>query len=142
MTHTLPSITEAKAQARRLRKELLEQGNEVSHSRALELVARQYGFRDWNTLHAAIGNRPPETWTPGGRVRGTYLAQPFDATVIAVEMLRPGWFRLVLDLDEAVDVVSFDSFSNFRRRISGVIGPAGTTRERTSNGEPHLRLEI
>jgi len=31
-------------------------------------------------------------------------------------MTRPGWFRLAVDLVEAVDVLTFDSFSNFRKR--------------------------
>ncbi len=138
----LPTTAEAKDQARRIRAALGDQGTEIGHARALELVAHQHGFRDWNTFHAAIGNRPPDGWRPGGRVRGAYLSQPFEATVVAVEMLRPGWFRLVLDLDEAVDVVSFESFSNFRKRVRGVVGPEGTSRECTSDGAPHLRLEI
>ena len=140
MTRHLPSVAEAKEQAKRLRAKLAEQGTTVSHANALELVAHNNGFRDWNTFHAAMGNRSPEDWAAGGRVRGRYLSQPFEATVIAVEMVRPGWFRLTLDLDEAVDVVTFDSFSNFRKRIRAVVGPAGTSRERTSDGTPHLEL--
>lgn len=142
MSHQLPTAAEAKDQAQRLRAQLADQGTHIVHGNALELVARQYGFRDWNTFHAAIGNRPPSGWTPGGRVQGSYLSQPFEATVVAVEMLRPGWFRLVLELDVAVDVVTFDSFSNFRKRIRGVVGPAGASRERTSDGIPHLQLNI
>jgi catechol 2,3-dioxygenase-like lactoylglutathione lyase family enzyme len=38
-----------------LRSSLAEQGIEVTHSRALEMVATQLGFRDWNTLAAEIG---------------------------------------------------------------------------------------
>jgi hypothetical protein len=30
-------------------------GDAISHSRALELIAAQFGFNDWNTLHAAAG---------------------------------------------------------------------------------------
>jgi hypothetical protein len=45
-----------------------------------------------------------------------------------------------LDLDEAVDVVTFDSFSSFRKRVNGVIGKEGVSRERTSNGRPQLEL--
>lgn len=142
MTMSLPSITEAKAQARNLRQDLSRQGTEIGHARSLELVARQYGFRDWNAFHAAMGNRPPAGWTPGGRVKGTYLSQPFTATVIAATMLRPGWFRLSLELDQPVDVVQFDSFSNYRKRVQCVVGPAGTTREKTSDGLPHVVLEI
>ena len=142
MSTRLPSTAEAKEQAKRLRSQLANQGTIVGHANALELVAHQHGYRDWNTFHAAIGNRPPVGWMPGGRVQGTYLSQPFEATVVVASMLRPGWFRLSLELDEAVDVVTFDSFSNFRKRVRCVIGPAGTSRERTSDGEPHLKLNM
>ncbi len=137
-----PSVAEAKRQAKRLRTQLGRQGTPVSHGNALELVAHQHGFRDWNAFHAAMGNRPPEGWSPGDRVEGSYLSQAFSATIVAVEMVRPGWFRLVLDLDEAVDVVTFESFSNFRTRIRGVVGPEGHSRERTSDGLPQLRLDV
>lgn len=142
MSQSLPSIMQAKQEAKRLRGQLASQGTEISHTNALELIAKQYGFRDWNTFHAAIGDRPPENWKPGGRVRGTYMAQPFEATVMTVTMVTSGWYRLMLNLDEAVDVVTFDSFSNFRKRVQGTVGPAGETRERTSNGVPHLKLDI
>ena len=44
--------TDHKQQAKRLRTSLAERGVEVTHSEALELVAHQYGARDWNTLVA------------------------------------------------------------------------------------------
>jgi hypothetical protein len=142
MKTPLPSITAAKEQAKRLREKLEAEGTNVSHSKSLELIAHQYGFRDWNTLHAAIGNRPPFEWQVGDRARGSYLSQPFEAEIVAVETVRPGWFRLTLELDEAVDVVTFDSFSNFRKRVTGVVGPAGTSREKTSNGRPQLEMDM
>lgn len=140
MSTPLPSIESAKDQARRLRTRLEAEGLSVSHGKALDLVARQLGHRDWNTLHAAIGNRPPVAWSVGDRVSGSYLSQPFAAEIIAVTAVRPGWYRLTLDLDEPVDVVTFEAFSNFRRRVTGVVGPDGTSREKTSNGRPHLEL--
>ena len=142
MTGQLPTIAEAKTQAKRLREKLAADGTEISHSKALELVAQQHGLRDWNTLHAAIGNRPPEGFNAGGRVSGRYLGQPFHATIKAVHLLDGGWSRLELDLDKAVDVVSFESFSNFRKRIRATVGPTGTSQERTSAGVPHLALDI
>ena len=72
---------------------------------------------------------------------GEYLSQRFSATVLSAEQQRPGWFRLVLDLDEAVDVVRFDSFSNLRKQIRIVVGPDGRSKERTSDGTPHLVLD-
>lgn len=140
MTRDLPTIAEAKQEARHLRATLAEQGEAISHAQALERVARRHGFRDWNAFHAEMRNRRPQGWQAGGRVTGRYLSQPFAATVLAAERLRPGWFRLVLDLDAAVDVVRFDSFSNLRRRIRVVIGPDSHSKERTSDGTPHVEL--
>lgn len=142
MTDDLPTAAMAKQQARELRRDLAARGRDIAHAQALEIVARQHGFRDWNAFSAAIDNRPPAAWRPGGRVEGHYLSQPFRATVISCEMLRPGWFRLLLDLDEPVDVVRFASFSNHRKRIRAVVGPDGHSKERTSDGIPHLRLTM
>ncbi len=142
MSRPLPTRRQAKAQAKHLRAELGAAGTEIGHAQSLELVARRLGFRDWNSFHAASHDQAPENLTPGSRVRGRYMSQPFHATVISIEVLRPGWHRLVLDLDEAVDVVRFDSFSNLRKRIRAVIGPDGHSRERTSDGEPHIRLDL
>lgn len=141
MSRSLPTLAEAKTHAKRLRADLAEKVTEISHAAALEMVAHQHGFADWNGLHSAIGNRAPDGWAVGGRVQGRYLSQPFQAEVIAVEMLRPGWFRLVLNLDQPVDVVTFDSFSNFRKRVQTVVGPEGVSRERTSDGVPHMQLD-
>jgi hypothetical protein len=142
-TTLLPDLNSLKDQARRLRTRLGANGDTISHSKALELVAAQHGFKDWNTLHAALGNRAgPERLKPGARVTGAYLGQPFSARVLGVQALTsaPGNYRVSLDLDEAVDVVTFDSFSSFRKRVNGVIGETGASRERTSNGRPQLEL--
>ncbi len=133
----LPGLDALKRQARRLRDGLEADGDFISHSESLELIAKQYGFRNWNTLHAACGNRPAPL-ALGAQVTGRYLGQPFTARVIGMEARGQGRMRLSLDLDEPVDVVTFESFSAFRRRITGVINENGETSERTSNGEPHL----
>lgn len=142
MTTDLPSIEAAKAQAKRLRSALQAEGTDISHSQALELVAHQHGFRDWNTLHARIGNQPPKPLAIGDVVAGRYLSQPFEAEVIGVERVGGDWVRVTLDLAEAVDVVTFDSFSSFRKRVRAVVGPQGRSREHTSDGVPHLILEL
>lgn len=131
-------LAQAKARARQLRADLAARGVAISHSEALEHVARAAGFADWNALFAAIGNRPPEAWAIGQQVRGAYLGQPFTGRILAAEATRPGWFRLTIDLDQAVDVVTFDSFSNFRKRIRATVGPLGESCEKTSDGQPHL----
>jgi len=141
-TIQLPSIDELKAQAKRLRVRLGEDGHEIGHSKALELIAQQYGYRDWNTLHAAVGNRERPPVTLGARVAGRYLGQSFAGEVIAVADLQgSGRYRVTLQFDEPVDVVTFDSFSAFRRRVTCTIGRDGRTAEKTSNGLPQLELQ-
>ncbi|MCO6185005.1 glyoxalase superfamily protein [Rhizobium sp. L1K21] len=139
----LPSLEAIKDQAKRLRARLTQEGNPIPHSKALELIAAQYGFRDWNTLVAKVGNRPPlNPWMLGSAVRGHYLGQAFCGQVISVKAIsaRPGYYRLELQLDEPIDVVTFDSFSAFRHRLVATIGEDGRTVEKTSDGRPHMEL--
>lgn len=140
MSSQLPSAIKAKDQARHLRAKMTKEGQPIGHAKSLELVAHQHRFRDWNTMIAIIGDRRSSEWEPGDAVKGTYLGKPFTAQVISVAMLRPGWFQLQLQLDEAVDVVASDGFTNLRRRIRGIIGPKGHSMERTSDGQPHLQM--
>jgi hypothetical protein len=145
MTLNLPSLEALKAQAKRLRGELQSDGHSVSHSRSLELLAHQYGFRDWNGLHAALGNRarsgPPVSL--GERVSGRYLGQSFEGEVIGVHSLSaPDRYRVTVTFDEPVDVVTFDSFSAFRSRVTSVIDRNGASAEKTSNGQPQMQLSL
>jgi hypothetical protein len=132
----------AKAQARALRVALEAEGREISHSHALELVAKSHGHKDWNTLHAAIGNGPAPPVNLGQLVEGAYLKQPFLGWVTGITELSSGRYEVVLDFDQPVDVVTFDSFSNFRSRVTKIVGPDGRSFEATSDGVPHLVLRI
>jgi len=139
----LPSLDSLKDQAKRLRETLARQGTEIIHSKALELIAGQMGFRDWNTLYAAVGNESPRlTLSIGEKVKGRYLGQDFTGRIIAVHALTNahGRYRVTFDFDEAVDVVTFDSFSAFRKRVTCTLDEDGRTIERTSNGLPHMVL--
>ena len=60
MNTQLPSASQAKDQAKRLRTKMAEDSTSVGHAKSLELVAHQHGFRDWNAMLAAIGNGPPK----------------------------------------------------------------------------------
>ena len=135
------TLAEAKARAQALRRTRAEAGAPISQAAALELVARAEGHRDWNALHAAIRDRPPPRWETGGRVTGRYLSRPFAATVLDCTSLGRGWFRLSLALDTPVDVVRSDRFSNLRSRLRCTLGPAGHSRERTSDGAPQVVLD-
>jgi hypothetical protein len=138
------SIKELKEEARRLRQNLTMAGTSLSHSQSLELVAKQKGHKDWNTLFASIGNKPegPPVWI-GQLVEGTYLGQRFTAEVLGVQsQLSHGRWRITLDLAEPVDVVKFESFSSMRRRISATINSDGSTSEKTSDGIPQMVLDL
>ncbi len=71
--------TDPQPMAVRLRERLAAGGVEVPHGRALELVAHQLGYRDWNTLAAAAA--APEApvavpilrTSPGAEARRFYV---------------------------------------------------------------------
>ena len=140
MTYDTPSPDALKAQARRLREAMAEKGTPLTHSAALETIARQYGHRDWNTAQAAARWANPARWQTGQRVRGRYLGQPFTGHIKTAGEASGGFWRLTLSFDEPVDVVTSLHFSNFRRQVRCVINAQGVTVERTSDGTPHLAL--
>lgn len=137
---TALTIAEAKAQAKSLRLALVETGVTVSHSQALELVAQQNGARDWNTLHARLAAAAPTPLDIGARVAGIYLGQSFTGAITALAAERGG-DRVTIRLDKPVDVVTFDSFSNMRSVISGVVNAEGVSLALTSDGQPQLSLQ-
>lgn len=143
MTTDLPAVSGLKQQAKRLRTSLAEDGDFISHSESLELIARQYGFRDWNTIHAAAGNGPPtDPLVLGAKIRGRYLGQTFSGEIIAIQSLTADYKRLTVHFDEAVDVVTFDSFSAFRQRVSTRVNKHGVSVEKTSDGVPQMVIDL
>lgn len=68
------SIQQAKQMAKNLRASLEARNQETSHSTALELVAQQLGYKDWNTASAML---PQETTQP---------AISFDKTIPILRM--------------------------------------------------------
>lgn len=145
MTMAHLTIDELKAQARRLREAMTAAGTPVSHSRSLELVAKSHGMRDWNTISAMAqraDNAPRAPASVGATVSGEYLGQRFSGTVLSLRKLSSSdFYAITLHFDEPVDVVTFDSFSSFRRRVNGTIDAKGTSPQRTSNGRPHIVLD-
>lgn len=138
-----------KQQAKRLRSVLAETGQPISHAQALEAVARQHGFRDWNTAVATAPIAPATPaqesnvlrLMPGERVQGLYMGQPFRGEVRSVNILsRDRLNRISIEFDEAVDVVTFESFSAFRKRVACQIGPDGISPQKRSDGTPHMRI--
>ena len=139
MTHPLPTRDVLKAQAKRLRADLAERGQTISHSEALETVAHQWGARDWNTLSAQLGNAHPG-WSPGQRVSGQYLGHPFKGYIKAARQAASGFWSLTLRFDEAIDVVASEHFSSFRRQVNTTVNADGHSPQKTSDGQPHVVL--
>ena len=147
---TLPAdpIQSYKQQAKRLRETLSAENRPVSHGEALELVARQHGFRDWNSLSASALKRAlPRNAEPGFAVgtiiSGRYLGQAFTGEIRSVTALADGeHYRLAIHFDEPVDVVTFESFSAFRQRVHATVNSKGISPQHTSNGLPHLVISL
>src|SRR5690606_18951164 len=121
-----------KAQARRLRTALAADNIDVSHSRALELVARQNGARDWNTLAAKEDEPEGAPFAVGERVEGTFNGNPAQGRVIGLaETIKPDLWRVTVAFDPPVDVVTSKLFSSERRRIEMIVGRDGRSRRLT-----------
>ncbi len=70
------------------------------------------------------------------------LNQPFAGKVLALAEAGGGLHKITIHFDEPVDVVTFESFSAFRQRINAQIDGSGVSPRKTSNGLPHLVLDI
>ncbi len=132
-TMSLNLQNQYKTQAKRLRTALADDGVAVSHSRALELVARLHGVRDWNTLSAeapAPDNAAP--FAIGDRVAGTFNENPAQGRVIGMsETIKPDLWRVTVAFDPPVDVVTSKLFSSERRRMTMIVGADGRSRRLT-----------
>ena len=143
MTQTiLPSRDVLKGHARKLRDTLARAGTPVSHSAALEHLAHQWGYRDWNTLSEAAAPPGRCAWTLGQRVSGRYLGHAFGGTVRSARRKGPDHVELTIAFDTPVDVVTSPRFSSLRRHVSCTLGPTGRTVEKTSDGQPHMVLDL
>jgi len=136
------TVAGAKQQAKRLRAQLADDGIALSHGQALEQVARLNGRRDWNTLHAELAQRPNRlVLRHGDRVQGRYLGRPFTGTLVGLQSVgNKGHSTVSIQFDRPLDVVSFDSFSNYRSCIKATIGADGCSPRCTSDGQSQLVL--
>lgn len=136
------SLQSAKAQAAEYRQNQQAKGQHLSHAQSLEAIAKQHGFRTWAALRVRLIDHAPNGWIPGATISGHYLGQRFLGTLHQVTQASPGWYRLSIALDQPIDVVTFDSFSNHRSRLQAVVGDKGYTKEATSNGAPVMVVDL
>ncbi|MDX1292482.1 MAG: glyoxalase superfamily protein [Hyphomonas sp.] len=141
MSISITTREQAKARARAIRAEHADAGTSISHAKALEQVARELGYRDWNTASARLSNQPEAPCQLGDRLSGLYLKQPFEGRVHAIRELAGGMgYEVTLHFDVPVDVVEFESFSGFRQRVTAMVDGHGVSWAKTSDGAPHLIL--
>ncbi|RDE09878.1 hypothetical protein DVH29_04920 [Pelagibacterium lacus] len=133
------TTTDLKTEAREYRTAQVDAGRPISHAQSLEMVARFHGFRDWNTAAGVLPMTRGPVFAVSQRIEGVYLKQPFTGTIIGVAALGAGdMFRLTVQFDEPVDVVTFESFSAYRQRVNATVSRDGISPSRTSDGDPHM----
>lgn len=138
-----------KTNARRLRDALAAEGIAVSHAKALELVARQEGARDWNTLAARPAGTEAEQsasgapFTVGEAVSGTFNGNPAKGRVIGLEeTIKPDLWRVTVAFNPPVDVSTSKLFSSERRRIQMIVGADGRSRRLTGTETGVMALQV
>lgn len=145
MTYSLDPVSPdtLKAEARALREDQAGQGNPMSLAQALEATAKSHGYRDWNTVVGSLKEPLACPVQLGQRVTGKYLKQNFAGTVLSLTTLPGGKYsKIAVHFDQPVDVVTFDSFSAFRSRVHATIDAYGRSPTHTSDGEPHMQLDL
>ena len=79
----------------------------------------------------------------GQRVRGTYLSQPFAGLVIGVQLLAHGnHYEVTVKFDHPVNVSKSELMGPiWRQRVRATVDLRGISAARTSDGEPHMRIQ-
>lgn len=141
-----------KASAKRLRTALAEDGIAISHAKALELVARQNGARDWNTLAAqpvldgkpitSIPSVPGAPFGVGEMVGGTFNGRAAQGRVIGQEeTIKPDLWRVTIAFDPPVNAATSQLFSAERKRVQMVVGADGRSRRLTGTETGVMALQ-
>lgn len=133
-----------KTHAKRLRDALAAEGIALSHGKALEIVARQNGERDWNTLSARVGaaqsasidapqSQPDAVpFAVGDSVEGSFNGRPAQGRVIGIaETIKPDLWRVTVKFSPSVDASTSEHFRAERHRVEMVVGADGRSRRLT-----------
>ena len=127
-----------KTHAKRLRDALAAEGVSLSHGKALDIVARQNGARDWNTLSASANDKTaPEApsappFAVGDHVEGAFNGSPASGRIIGLaETIKPDLWRVTVKFSPAVDASTSENFRAERTRVEMVVGADGRSRRLT-----------
>jgi uncharacterized glyoxalase superfamily protein PhnB len=113
------TFRESKAMAKALRAEMsARHGIELTHSECLEVVARQFGFDNWNILAARIETEGRSRIVPRFLLDGLDIGDPRRATSTTIPVLRIP--------DEKRALAYYCDFLGFALDFGGPVGgPAG-----------------
>ncbi|MEE9427064.1 MAG: glyoxalase superfamily protein [Paracoccaceae bacterium] len=127
----MTTIFDAKPMAKSLRKALAEQDLRVSHSESLELVSKQFGYANWNTLSAKITANiddgllvQPRNWTLTSNTKQQHYRFGLDPQMGGAAMLESKSNGTAQDTGEFASYmqsVSAEKFLGHRVRLTGNI---------------------
>ncbi len=141
-----------KTHAKRLRDALATEGVALSHGKALDIVARQNGERDWNTLSARLDkSTPAPTTTPttttaapfavGDQVAGAFNGNAASGRIIGVaETIKPDLWRVTVKFSPPVDASTSANFRAERTRVEMIVGADGRSRRLTGTENGTMAL--
>ncbi len=136
-----PSSQSLKAEAKNLREHRVRAGQPMTHSAALEEVARSHGYRNWNTARATLPDRTAVPFQIGMRVRGFYLEQPFSGLLIGAQLVSGmQHLTVTVQFDEPVNVTPNLMFAAHRKRVTATVDARGISPALRGNGRPQMRL--
>jgi hypothetical protein len=99
--------------AKTLRKALAERHVDITHADALELVARQFGFANWNMLSARIEGETEAPSVPGWIIGGQGRPNLYR---VGLDPALPGAIKI--ETMDRVGVVENNAFSTLMQSIS------------------------
>lgn len=140
-----------KTHAKRLREALATEGVALSHGKALDIVARQNGERDWNTLSARLDKATPAlaatvatTAAPfavGDQVAGAFNGNAASGRIIGVaETIKPDLWRVTVKFSPPVDASTSANFRAERTRVEMIVGADGRSRRLTGTENGTMAL--
>ncbi|WP_417462195.1 glyoxalase superfamily protein [Kordiimonas sp.] len=136
----------AKGRAKRLRSYLAELDISLTHAHSLEAIAKEDGFRDWNTYVANPPVGMAENDVParaaqrdnqmvprlkfhvGDRIKGRYRGASYAGTILGLEKTDGGpvW-RIKIQFDEPVRIGQSEVLNLTRQRIRSMINADGNS---------------
>jgi catechol 2,3-dioxygenase-like lactoylglutathione lyase family enzyme len=114
------TFRDAKVMAKALRAEARARREvDLSHSECLEIVARQFGFDNWNILAAKIEDAGQSRVVPSVDVEGADVTDPRRATSTTIPVLR------IFSVDKAMEF--YVEFLGFTLDFGGPANGPGTS---------------